>query len=333
MIELLKELCAIESVAGCEGPIRDCIIKKAEALGAEVRVDNIGNVLAFKKGKSPRKAPVMLSTQMDEAGFKVHAIRDDGTALIEAAGYVDPVCWLGTRVSVGEKHIPGVLAMFCLERRKSETALPDFPRLLMDVGPITKSSAQEYVKVGDGVVLSSEWRDMPNGLIKGRAFDARIGCAVFLKLMEEELPYDTWFAFTSRDSIKLRGTGRGSQVAMRNVEPKAVAFVESRDAFDFSEVPESQRFLTLGKGCGVVIAESGSTYTRPLRRLLTEKADEKGIKWQIPTAQMSERPTSREASNAAGAAASVCLAAPVRYLATANPVAAKAEIEALRDMH
>ncbi len=332
MIELLKKLCSLYGVAGNEEEVRDFIVEKAREFGGEVTIDPIGDVLVLKKGKKERQDPVMLLAHMDEAGFKVTNVRDDGTGEIQQVGETDPISWIGTRVVVGKDKVPGCFCMPGRKRYASQTFIPAPGDILLDVGPKTAGEASKFMHKNDGVCFKSEWRDMPHGLVKGRAFDSRIGCAILLSLLKEELEYDTWFAFTCRDSIKARGAGRGAQVAMRNVMPKQIAIVESREAYDFASVPAFCRNLTLGAGCGVVLAENRSTYSRPLREHMTKAASEKGIKWQYTTRQGSDLPTAREAQTAAGGAYTICFAVPVRYLKTPNPVAQTADINAALDM-
>ncbi|MBR2121675.1 MAG: hypothetical protein IJ930_01845 [Lachnospiraceae bacterium] len=331
MTELLRELCSVCGIAGADEDIRAFITAKAEEAGAEVKTDALGNVLAFKKGRQQRKAPAVLIAHMDEAGFKVNKINEDGTASVSRVGDTDPVCWLGQRVVIGKKHIPGAFCIPGLKRRESDTYIPEAADLLLDAGPVSAAGAGKFMAVDDGVFLAGSFRNMPNGLIRGRAFDSRIGCAVLLSLMEEEPEYDTWFAFTCRDSIKFRGSGRGTEVVLRGLEPAFAAFVESREAFDFEEVPENRRNLTLGKGCGVILAESRSAYSRPLRQYLLQKAGEEGIPYQMGTRQDREAPVSVQ-SNAAGGTSCICLAAPVRYLKSAAPVAQETDLAALKDM-
>ncbi|MGN0601263.1 MAG: M42 family peptidase, partial [Oscillospiraceae bacterium] len=70
MIELLKNLCQINGISGDEGRVRDYICKKIENK-AEYKIDNLGNVIAFKKGRKHSDKKVMISAHMDEVGMIV----------------------------------------------------------------------------------------------------------------------------------------------------------------------------------------------------------------------------------------------------------------------
>ncbi|MGB0423638.1 MAG: M42 family peptidase, partial [Flavobacteriales bacterium] len=75
-IALLKEICDTPGAPGFENRVRELVIREVSPLVDEVRVDAMGNVVALKKGKSPKKA--MIGAHMDEIGFIVTHIDDNG---------------------------------------------------------------------------------------------------------------------------------------------------------------------------------------------------------------------------------------------------------------
>ena len=50
MTELLKQLCTLDGASGDEGAVRDFVISQIKD-HCEYSVDNLGNIIAFKKGK------------------------------------------------------------------------------------------------------------------------------------------------------------------------------------------------------------------------------------------------------------------------------------------
>ncbi len=54
-VNLLKKICELPGAPGFEKPIRDFVIETVTPLVDEVKVDNLGNVFAIKKGKSSDK--------------------------------------------------------------------------------------------------------------------------------------------------------------------------------------------------------------------------------------------------------------------------------------
>ena len=51
MLDTLKELCSLSAASGDEKSVRDYIISKIDGK-ADWYTDNLGNIIAFKKGKN-----------------------------------------------------------------------------------------------------------------------------------------------------------------------------------------------------------------------------------------------------------------------------------------
>ena len=70
MLDKLKDLCLLDGISGDEGAVREYIIDKIGDK-VEIRVENLGNVIAFCKGKKTPKNKIMVSAHMDEVGMIV----------------------------------------------------------------------------------------------------------------------------------------------------------------------------------------------------------------------------------------------------------------------
>ncbi|MDE5936230.1 MAG: M42 family peptidase, partial [Ruminococcus sp.] len=78
MKELLKELCLINGISGDESAVRENIISKISGY-CDYRVDNLGNLICFCKGRKSSDKKLMICAHMDEVGFIVTYIKNDGT--------------------------------------------------------------------------------------------------------------------------------------------------------------------------------------------------------------------------------------------------------------
>ena len=76
MLDILKELCAIDGTSGHEDKVRDYIIKHIG--DNKYTVDNLGNLIVEVKGKKEAKNKVMLCAHMDEVGIIATSILDNG---------------------------------------------------------------------------------------------------------------------------------------------------------------------------------------------------------------------------------------------------------------
>ncbi|HEX7261294.1 MAG TPA: M42 family peptidase, partial [Luteolibacter sp.] len=108
-IPLLTRICEAPGAPGFEKEIRNLVLTELNGLADDVRVDNMGNVIAFKKGKSAAKKS-MAAAHMDEIGFIVTYIDDKGFVRFNPVGGFDPKTLTSQRVIIhGRKDIMGVM--------------------------------------------------------------------------------------------------------------------------------------------------------------------------------------------------------------------------------
>ena len=171
---VLKDLTALSGVAGNEKAVRDYIIEKASPL-AEVRVDRMGNVFAYKKGKDSSRH-VMLAAHMDEVGMIVTEINDKGFLSYGCCGGIDPRVVVSKRVLVGEKRVPGVIGAKAIHLQSGgeRDSVMQHSSLYIDIGAGDKAAAEKLVSPGDYVTFDSEWVEFGNGLVKAKALDDKI---------------------------------------------------------------------------------------------------------------------------------------------------------------
>ena len=107
-IPLLKDICEIAGAPGFEQRIREYVIQEVTPLVDEVKVNNMGNVYAIKRGKENKR--VMIGAHMDEIGFIVTHIDDNGFVRFHTLGGFDPKTLTSQRVIIhGKKDIIGVM--------------------------------------------------------------------------------------------------------------------------------------------------------------------------------------------------------------------------------
>lgn len=278
MLNELKTLCALPGPSGMEGPVRDYIVQQAQPYADTITVDVMGNLILFKKGAKSTKNKLMLCAHMDEVGLMVTSITDDGYLKFDFVGGVDRRVAIGKRVLVGEKAVPGIIGIkaYHLVSREEEKKVPKTDSLYIDIGAKDKESAEKLVKLGDCAVFDSDWVEFGAGLVKAKALDDRVGCAVMLALLKEDLPMDVTFAFTVQEEV---GT-RGAFGAAFRVTPQVALVLETTTAADIPSSAEHQQVCSPGKGPVVPFMDGGTIYDRNLFESLRQLAQENGIPWQ-----------------------------------------------------
>ena len=101
MLDLLKRLCLIDGTSGDEGRVRDFIINEIKDF-CEYRVDNLGNIICFKKGKNTPCKKVMLDAHMDEVGLIITSITEKGFLKFSTIGGIDTSALLFKKVKIGD---------------------------------------------------------------------------------------------------------------------------------------------------------------------------------------------------------------------------------------
>lgn len=280
MKSLLKELCLINGVSGDEKDVRDFIIDKIKDL-CVYRIDNLGNLICFKKGKKAPAKKIMLAAHMDEVGFIVTSIRNDGTLTFGTVGGIDSAVIIGRQVTIGKDGLNGVIGSKAIHNLSSDERekAPKVSDLYIDFGAADKEEAEKHVKLGDCVYFSPDYIEFGSNCVKSKAIDDRAGCAVLIKLMQQELEYDTYFVFNVQEEIGLRG----SAVSAFSVQPDIAIVLEATTAADIDGVSGAERVCSLGGGPVVSFMDRCTVYDKELYRLAFETAEQENISCQTKT--------------------------------------------------
>ena len=278
MLNLLKQLCALSGVSSWEDEVRDFIRTQAQPYADSIRTDAIGNLIVFKKGKKSTGNKLLLSAHMDEVGLMVKKIEEDGTLRFSSVGGIDRRVLLGKRVFVGEKRIPAVVGSkpIHLTTKEDRKSVPKLDQLYLDIGAETREEAEQLVSLGDVATFDPEWMEFGNGMLKAKAIDDRVGCAVLLTLLKEELPMDCTFVFSAQEEV---GT-RGAFGYAFSVKPEIALVVEGTTASDIPGTPEHMTVCAPGLGPVIPFMDGGTIYDRGLFELLRDLAEKHQIPWQ-----------------------------------------------------
>lgn len=113
-----------------------------------------GNVMAVLNPDA--QVRIMLAGPIDEIGFLVHHIGDDGLLHFRGIGGHDDVTPVGQRVWVhGTKRISGVVGSraFHLMSEDEKTKRPEMKKLWIDIGAKSRDEAEEVVRLGDPITF------------------------------------------------------------------------------------------------------------------------------------------------------------------------------------
>lgn len=309
MLDLLKDLCELPGPSGQEERVCQLIRKLAEPYADEVLTDPMGNLMILRRGKRRTKKTIMLAAHMDEVGLIIKKITDEGMVKFGFVGGVDPRVAIGRRVLFGEtRGVIGIKAVH-LTRAAERKTMPKIDDLYIDIGAATKAAAEEKVALGDYGVFDSSFVLFGDGMVKAKALDDRMGCAVLLTLLKEQPAVDTWFCFTVQEEV---GT-RGAAIAAYRLKPDICLVVESTTAADLADVLPHKTVCAVRGGAVVPFMDRATIYDEDLFQLLRNAAEKRQIKWQ--TKHMVAGGTDAGRIHRSRAGVRVCaVALPTRYI-------------------
>ncbi len=173
--EQLKTLSNAVGVSGGEQDVRKLIIDAIKPHVEQITVDAMGNVTALRKGTGASSARVMLAAHMDEPGFMVTEIGDNGLISVNPVGPLDLRVLPTKRVLVGASKTPGVILWVPIHRSFGQNNLVEVDHLSIDVGADDKAGTG--AKPGDRVAFVGDFAEFGRNLVRGKALDSR-ACSV-----------------------------------------------------------------------------------------------------------------------------------------------------------
>jgi endoglucanase len=278
-IDLLKKISETPGVPGYEKPIRDLVIDKIQTLADSIEVDNMGNVIATKKGKTDKK--VMLAAHMDEIGFIVNHIDENGFVRFIPLGGFDPKTLTSQRVVIhGEKKLVGVMGskpvhVMSDEEKKRAPKTEDY---FIDLG-MKKEEVEKYVEIGNPITRDRELIEMGD-CVNGKSLDNRISVFVLIEVLKAlqnvDHPYDIYAVFTVQEEVGIRG----AQVATQKIEPDFGFAIDTTIAFDVPGSQPHEQVTRLGEGAAIKILDSTAIADYRMVQYIKKVAKENEINWQ-----------------------------------------------------
>jgi len=310
MFDILKDLCEINAVSGDEGAVRDYVKAALKGVECEIKTDNSGNLIVYKKGKAKPKNKLMICAHMDEVGFIVTGINQDGFVSLSAVGGVSDSVVYGRKIRF-KSGVAGVLGGKPVHQLNAEEKekQPKLSSLFADIGAASKADAEKHISLGDVAYFTSEYAETGTDCIMGKAIDDRLGCALMLDLLMNESEYDMHFVFTSQEEVG----ARGAEVAAYALKPDMALILEATTACDIPDIKDEKQVCKLNGGAVIPFMDKGAVYDKELYKSAFDTAAENNIKCQTKT-QIAGGNDSQSIHKTAGGIRTICISVPCRYL-------------------
>lgn len=313
-IELLKALCDCSAVSGDEQEVRDVLIDTLEEHADEIRFDGLGSFIARKGARGPKVAIV---GHMDEVGFMVTHITDEGFIRFDTIGGWWSQSMLNHRVTIrtrSGRKIPGVIGSVAphalSEKQKQQPMI--FDEMFVDIGANSREEVvNRGIAMGDFISPEANFARWGEDKIVAKALDNRVGCALMAELFQSvENPNITLYGVGSvEEEVGLRG----AQTSAESIKPDVVIVLDTAVAGDVPGIDAVKYPLKLGYGPGVMLFDKRYFPNQKLLAALKASAEKREAALQFSTMKTGATDGGRY-NVMGGGRPVVALCLPTRYL-------------------
>ncbi|TCP32029.1 putative aminopeptidase FrvX [Scopulibacillus darangshiensis] len=283
--ELFKTLTELNGAPGFEHDVRKFMKGELEKYADDIIQDRLGSVFGVKNGKE-EGPKVMVAGHMDEVGFMVTQITENGMLTFQTLGGWWEQVLLAQRVQVITDNGPvvGVISSIpphLLEEGQRKKPM-QIKNMLIDVGADDRENAKEMgIKQGQAIVPICPFTPMANEKkILAKAWDNRYGCGLAIELLKAlhdekaELPNKLYSGATVQEEVGLRG----AQTAANMIEPDIFYALDASPANDMTG--DKKSFGQLGNGALLRIFDRTMVTHRGIREFILDTAETHRIPYQ-----------------------------------------------------
>lgn len=323
--ELLQELTETSGVPGYEDRIREIVRRELEPEVDELRTDSMGNVVGTIEGDS--ETEVVVAAHMDEIGFMVRHVTEEGFVQVDALGGWDARVLKAQRVTVHteEEDITGLIGSVpphTLDEKQLEET-PEVEDVYIDLG-LDGETAQETVSKGDLVTLE-QTTEQVGETVTGKALDDRVCLFAVLEAARriEDPEVTIHFAATVQEEVGIRG----AQTLGFDLDPDLAIALDVTVANDVPGFEPGEQVTTIGEGTAIKLKDSSVITTPKVHRRMQDVAEDEGIDYQLEVLPAGGTDTAGF-QRARGAVPVGAISIPTRYLHTVTESAHTEDIDA-----
>lgn len=322
--ELFTTLCELDGVSGREHAVREFILEQLNKMDTpkDVHVDAMGNVLVHLKGKNPAEKVVQFDAHMDEVGFIITHICDDGNLRFEKIGGINDDILFGHRVRIGQQV--GIIGGKALHQCSGDESKKVPSGMTIDIGATSAEEAEKLVKITQTGTFDAGLLWVSDELFRGKAVDDRVGCLLLLEMAKNQPERDVWLSFSVQEEVGLRGAG----VATEYINPDIAVVIDATTAADTAGRSEETAVCHMGGGAVVSFADGATLYDADLYQRIRAFADQAGIATQTKNKIAGGNNAGAMQRRLAGVS-TAAISLPCRYIHSPACMGAVKDVEAM----
>lgn len=202
--ELLFNLCRADGI----GSVREAADIAYEELSKYMPARKTDTLTVIGEMRGESDYTLMLDAHIDEIGFIVTNIDENGFLTVDKCGGIDLRTLPARRVTVhGKEKVPGVFCSTPPHLSSGEIEYTDIVNLKIDT--MLGAKAKEIISIGDFVTFCAEPVSLLESRVSAKALDDRAGVVCLLELASrlsgKKLPFNVVFALTDAEELGVRG--------------------------------------------------------------------------------------------------------------------------------
>ncbi|MBB2480911.1 M42 family metallopeptidase [Bacillus sp. APMAM] len=287
-LELFRTLTELPGAPGNEHQVRKFMREQLSKYAEEVVQDGLGGIFGVKRG-SQNGPTVMVAGHMDEVGFMVTSITDNGMIRFQTLGGWWSQVLLAQRVQIITDNGPiigviGSIPPHLLDDSQRNKPM-DIKNMLIDIGADDREDAKRIgIKPGQQIVPICPFTVMANEKkILAKAWDNRYGCGLSIELLKElqgeSIPNILYSGANVQEEVGLRG----AQAAANMIKPDIFFALDASPANDMSG--DKNEFGQLGKGTLLRIFDRSMVTHKGMREFVLDTAESNNIPYQYFVSQ------------------------------------------------
>ncbi len=317
---VLDKLTSLDGPSGYEGQVRHFIKEKVASYVDEIFIDRMGNIIVHKKGQGKK---VVIDAHMDEVGFIITGYNEDGTLRFSALGGINTKIIPSKTVLIGPDKIPGVIGAkpIHLQSKEEREKGLTYDDCCIDIGTNTREESEKVIELGEYAVFDTEYGEFGEGLVKGKAFDDRMGCLILMEALKENYDVDLYGVFAVQEEVG----ERGAFISSLNIHGDIGIALEGTICADMPSIPKHLRATEVGNGPAISIMDRTSIFDVDIVNDIMAVGDELGITYQRRKAIAGGNDAATFHGTGEGAKIAT-LSVPCRYIHSSVSVASKSDV-------
>ena len=276
-LKFLENLIVTPSPSGFETGAQRVWAEYVKPHCDEFSTDAYGNAFA-RLGAADKKPHIVLAGHIDELGFMVSHINDDGFLFVQGIGGIDRALFRGQRVHVhGPKGtIPGVTGSLAIHMQEPEDRkkVPELHEMYIDIGAGSKPEAENLVRVGDSITYADGFERLQNNRVSARGCDNRIGVWSAGEALRQLAAKPPKACVTAVSTVQEENGLYGATMAAYSLRPDIALVVDVTHGTDIPNCSKPKHG-DVRLGNGPVISFGSSNHPVVVQRLLDVAAKER----------------------------------------------------------